>query len=184
MNAIRITIAAVALCALAACTGESGTPPAADTSTSLSTTPSEATPSESQATTTTTVALSTAQVAGVGTVLVEQNGRTVYLFTNDTGSKSTCTGTCASTWTPLTSDGRATTTGQANGTIGTAKGSDGEQQVTYDGHPLYLYSGDNGPGQANGQGIGGVWFAVTADGQPAKPTTTAATIGEPPEPVT
>jgi secreted repeat protein with Y-X4-D motif len=54
--------------------------------------------------------------------------------------------------------------------------------VTYDGHPLYLYSGDNEAGQANGQGIGGVWFAATADGKPAKPTTTAATISAPPEP--
>jgi predicted lipoprotein with Yx(FWY)xxD motif len=168
----------VALCALAACTGETGTPPGVDTSTSLSSTPSEATPSESQ-TTTISVALSTADVPGVGTVLVEQDGRTVYLFMNDTGSKSTCSGSCAATWPALTSDGRATTTGGANGTLGTTKSTDGGQQVTYDGHPLYLYSGDNGPGEANGQGIGGVWYAVTPDGKPAKTTTTAATVAAP-----
>ncbi len=116
--------------------------------------------------------LSTAKVSGVGSVLVSQDGRTVYLFMNDAGSKSTCTGSCTSTWSALTSDGRATTTGGANGSIGTTNGTDGGQQVTYDGHPLYLYSGDQ-PGQANGQGIGGVWFAVTAGGKPAKPATTA-----------
>jgi predicted lipoprotein with Yx(FWY)xxD motif len=181
MNAIRITIAALALCALAACTGETGTPAAADTSTSLSTTPSEATPSESQ--TTTSIAISTAKVPGVGTVLVDQNGRTLYLFTNDTGSKSTCSGGCATTWPALTSDGRATTAGNANGTVGTTNSSDGEQQVTYNGHPLYLYSGDKEAGQANGQGIGGVWFAVTANGKPAKPTTTAAAVATPPAPL-
>ncbi|MFL5790225.1 MAG: hypothetical protein ACJ76A_01865 [Actinomycetota bacterium] len=177
MNAIRITIAVVALCVLAACSGDTGTPPAADTSTSLSTTPSEATPSESQ--TSQSVVLSTTNVPGVGTVLVEQNGHTVYLYTKDTGSKSTCTGTCASTWPALTSDGRATTTGGANGTVGTTKTTGGEQQVTYDGHPLYLYSGDQQAGEATGQGMGGVWFAVTPDGKPANSTSTTAIVGEP-----
>lgn len=166
VNAIRLTIAALALLALAACTGsDTGTPPGVDTSTSLSTTPSEATPSHSQ-TTTTDVVLSTANVPGVGMVLVTEDGQTVYLYTNDVGSNSTCTGSCARTWPALTSDGLATTTGNANGTVGTTHGTNGGEQVTYDGHPLYLYNGDQ-PGQANGQGMGGVWFAVTADGKPA-----------------
>ena len=161
MNTIRMTIAVISLCVLAACSGDTGTPPAADSSTSLSTTPSEATPSESQ--TLQSVVLSTANVPGVGTVLVEQNGHTVYLYTKDTGSKSTCTGTCASTWPALISDGRATTTGGANGTVGTTKTTGGEQQVTYDGHPLYLYSGDHKRARRPVKG----W---AASGSPSRPT--------------
>jgi|1186.fasta_scaffold501000_2 predicted lipoprotein with Yx(FWY)xxD motif len=180
MKAIRITLVAVALCALAACSSDSGTPAAPDTSTSLSTTPSEATESSSIGASASesesesasggpvaTVSLHTAKVKGVGTVLVEEDGITVYLFTNDTGSTSTCTGSCAATWPPLITAGQPTAgKGADDGKLGTTT-SDGGEQVTYDGHPLYLYSGDKRTGQANGQGIGGVWFAVTADGNPA-----------------
>ena len=61
------------------------------------------------------------------------------------------------------------TSGDASGSmLGTGKGADGSTQVTYNGHPLYTYSGDSAAGQANGQGIGGVWFAVTATGTPAQ----------------
>jgi len=174
MNAIRITIAAVALCALAACTGETGTPPAVDTSLSLSAAPpSQATESSSvsasgsssvSASGSGTVKLDTAKVQGVGTVLVGQDGHTVYLFTNDTGSTSTCTGSCESTWPGVISAGQP----PASGAVDDSKvGTNAAGQVTYDGHPLYYYSGDTKAGQANGQGIGGIWFAVTPDGNPA-----------------
>jgi predicted lipoprotein with Yx(FWY)xxD motif len=177
MNAIRMTLVAVALCALVACSGDTGTPAAPDASTSLSTTPSEATESSSVSAsasgsvaaggTAATVTLRTAKVKGVGTVLVEGGGITVYLFTTDTGSTSTCTGSCADTWPPLITGGQPEAgSGADDGKLGTTSSSAGKQ-VTYDGHPLYLYSGDNGAGEANGQGIGGVWFAVTADGNPA-----------------
>ena len=182
MNAIRITLVALALCALVACSSDSGTPAAPDTSTSLSTTPSEATESSSidasasgsasasesaSGGSTATVSLRTAKVKGVGTVLVEEDGITVYLFTNDTGSTSTCTGSCAATWPPLTTAGQPTAgKGADDSKLGTTM-SDAGEQVTYDGHPLYLYSGDKRAGQATGQGIGDVWFAVTADGGPA-----------------
>lgn len=174
MRYLSMIVAAIAFCALAACTGESGTPAAPDTSTSLSTTPAfpgteSSTPSASSSGsedsgTRGSVSLDTSKVKGVGTVLVDQDGLTVYLFTNDTGSKSTCTGSCASTWPAVISDGQPSVSGGADdskiGTTGTA-------QVTYDGHPLYLYSGDKGAGEANGQGVGGVWFAVTPDGNAA-----------------
>ena len=172
MRYVRIVIVGVALCVLAACSGESGTPPAADTSSSLDTAPSEATvsssagatPSGSESGSPSSVGLDTAKVPGVGTVLVDQDGRTVYLFTNDTGSKSTCTGSCASTWPALVSDGQPSVNGGADdGKVGATNSG----QVTYNGHPLYYYSGDTKAGQANGQGIGGIWFAVTSDGNAA-----------------
>ena len=96
--------------------------------------------------------------------LVNQDGRTVYLFTNDTGSTSTCTGSCINTWPAVISGGEANVSGGADDSkVGTTNAG----QVTYDGHPLYYYSGDSGAGEANGQGIGGIWFAVTPDGNPA-----------------
>ena len=113
--------------------------------------------------------MGTADVGDLGTVLVDGNGMTLYLFESDTGTTSTCTGTCASTWPALTTSGSAMTSGDASGSmLGTGKGADGSTQVTYNGHPLYTYSGDSAAGQANGQGIGGVWFAVTATGTPAQ----------------
>ncbi len=112
--------------------------------------------------------VSTSAVGDLGTVLVDGNGRTLYLFKNDTGTTSTCTGSCAPTWPALSTDGTATAgTGVEAGKLGTTARDDGTTQVTYDGHPLYLYSGDTAPGDANGEGIGNVWYAVTADGAAA-----------------
>jgi predicted lipoprotein with Yx(FWY)xxD motif len=112
--------------------------------------------------------VSTAKVGDLGTVLVDGNGMTLYLFENDTGMSSTCTGTCASTWPALTTSGDAKATSGADASmLGTTTRDDGSTQVTYNGHPLYLYSGDTAAGQANGQGISNVWFAVTTQGTAA-----------------
>jgi predicted lipoprotein with Yx(FWY)xxD motif len=113
--------------------------------------------------------VATADVGDLGTVLVDGNGMTLYLFESDTGSSSTCTGTCAETWPALVTAGDATASGKASASmLGTTTRDDGSTQVTYDGHPLYLYSGDTAPGEANGQDVGDVWYAVTAQGTPAE----------------
>jgi predicted lipoprotein with Yx(FWY)xxD motif len=168
MKTLRLTLVALASAAvLAACSADTGTPAAVDTSSSLSTTPAEATPSTSQ-TTTIQAQISTANIPNVGTVLVEQNGRTLYMFMNDTGTKPTCTGACSANWPGLITTGPPQASGGADDSkLGTTKSPEGGQQVTYNGHPLYLYTGDKAQGDANGQGIGGVWFAVTPDGNPA-----------------
>ena len=112
--------------------------------------------------------VATADVGDLGTVLVDGDGMTLYLFESDTGSSSTCTGTCADTWPALVTSGDASASGKASASmLGTTTRDDGSTQVTYDGHPLYLYSGDAAPGDANGQDIGDVWYAVTAQGTPA-----------------
>jgi predicted lipoprotein with Yx(FWY)xxD motif len=104
----------------------------------------------------------------LGTILVDAQGYTLYLFKQDTGTTSTCTEGCASTWPAVTTDGDPIAgTGTDASLLGTSDRPDGGTQVTYDGHPLYRYSGDSAPGDTNGQGIGDVWFAVTADGTPA-----------------
>ena len=104
-------------------------------------------------------------VNGVGTVLVSTSGLTLYHLTTETNGTISCTGSCASTWPPFTLPaGQSSATGGSGvgGTFGTIKRPDGTVQVTYNGMPLYTYSGDTGPGQANGQGIQGVWYAVTS----------------------
>jgi len=113
----------------------------------------------------------TASVGDLGTVLVDGTGRTLYLFENDTSSSSTCTGSCATTWPALPTSGSPTAAGKATTSmLATTTRDDGTTQVTYNGHPLYLYSGDTAPGDANGESIGGIWFAVTTQGTPAEPS--------------
>ena len=110
----------------------------------------------------------TATVGSLGTVLVDSQGRTLYLFQKDSGTKSTCFGACASAWPPLRATGKPTAGGGANASmLGTTPRSDGKPQVTYNGHPLYLFAGDQKPGDANGQGtnaFGALWYVVSPAG--------------------
>ena len=105
---------------------------------------------------------------GLGNILVNSQGHTLYLLTADTGKKSTCSGACAAAWPPLRANGKPTVGRGANSALlGTTPRSDGNPQVTYNGHPVYLYQGDKNPGDTNGQGVdafGGPWYALTPDG--------------------
>jgi predicted lipoprotein with Yx(FWY)xxD motif len=104
-----------------------------------------------------------------GTFLVDAKGRTLYLWAADKGSASTCSGACAQAWPPLTTTGKPEAgSGAMAALLGTTKRSDGALEVTYAGHPLYYFSGDAKPGQANGQGseaFGAYWWVVTPDGK-------------------
>jgi predicted lipoprotein with Yx(FWY)xxD motif len=103
----------------------------------------------------------------LGDILVDADGRTLYAFTKDKGDQSVCSGECASNWPPLTGTATAGTGVQAE-LLSTAMQANGDSQVTYDGRPLYYFAGDAKPGDTNGQGVGNVWFAVTADGELVK----------------
>jgi predicted lipoprotein with Yx(FWY)xxD motif len=107
----------------------------------------------------------------LGNILVDSKGLTLYTFQNDTGSMSTCTGSCAQFWPPLTASGQPSAgSGVSSGMLGTTKRSDGSTQVTFAGHPLYTYSQDSSPGQTTGNGInssGGIWNAVQPSGAKA-----------------
>jgi predicted lipoprotein with Yx(FWY)xxD motif len=107
-------------------------------------------------------------VSSLGMVLVDSRGFTLYHLTGETPSDIMCTGSCAQTWPPLKAPGSPAAGSGATGKLGTVKRPDGITQVTYDGLVLYTYSGDSGPGQSNGEGVQGVWFAVTPAGQSAK----------------
>ena len=105
---------------------------------------------------------------GLGKILVDSQGRTLYLFEKDSSGKSACSGGCAAAWPPLRASGKPTAGGGATSSlIGTTPRSDGKPQVTYNGHPLYGYQGDSNAGDTNGQGIsafGGAWYVLSATG--------------------
>ena len=106
--------------------------------------------------------------SSLGKILVDSNGRTVYLFKKDTGPKSTCSGTCAVDWPPVTTTGKPIAgTGLTASMVGTTTRSDGSKQVTYNGHPLYLYIGDQKSGDTNGQNVnsfGAEWYVLSPAG--------------------
>ena len=133
---------------------------------------SSATPST--ATAATTIGLATD--ASLGQILVDPQGMTLYRNTKEKGTTIVCSGSCATTWPPVTVSAGSTPYGPAGlpGALGTVTRPDGAVQVTYKSWPLYRFAKDTKPGDANGQGVGGVWFAVSATG-PADGTPTATT---------
>jgi predicted lipoprotein with Yx(FWY)xxD motif len=113
-------------------------------------------------------AIGLSDVSGLGKVLVDSKGRTVYLFEKDTGPKSTCFGACAGAWPPVTVTGMPSAgPGVMQSMLGTTKRPEGTMQVTYNGHPLYRYQGDRKPGDAAGQnvdGFGAEWYVISPAG--------------------
>ena len=102
---------------------------------------------------------------GLGEVLVDAKGRTLYVFTKDKGDQSVCSGKCAAAWPALTVTGAATAgTGVQASLLSTSKQANGSTQVTYGGKPLYYFAGDTAAGDTKGQGLNGVWFVVRGDG--------------------
>ena len=153
-------LAAVALVIAACGSSSSSSPPASSAA------PASSAPAASGS------ALKTASVGGV-TVLTNAKGFTLYWFVPDTPTKSNCNGSCATFWPPV--KGPATAGTGVTGTLGTITRADGSTQATYNGHPLYTYSGDTAPGQNKGNGLnasGGVWHEVTVSG--AAPATSSS----------
>ena len=109
----------------------------------------------------------------LGQTLVDSQGRTLYLFEADMAGKSNCDGACASAWPPYLSDGVPKAgTGVTGGLLGTSPRGDGGAQVTYRGHPLYYYAGDNAPGDTAGQGLdqfGARWYVLAPTGNEITP---------------
>lgn len=127
--------------------------------------------------------VSAAPAGALGTVLVDHSGLTLYRFSPDGTGKSTCTGACAMIWPPLTvpTPRVAAGSGITASELGTITRPDGTLQVTFNGMPLYRFSGDKKAGDTTGQGVAGEWFAVPAAAS-AAPTTTSppATSSVPP----
>jgi predicted lipoprotein with Yx(FWY)xxD motif len=121
------------------------------------------------------VTISAKSVPGVGTVLVNGQGQTLYMLTSEKGGKITCTQAngCTQAWpeTLLANGAAAATAGSGvqSSLLGTVKDASGNLEVTYNHWPLYTFSGDSGPGVAKGQGLtsfGGTWYVLSGSGNP------------------
>jgi predicted lipoprotein with Yx(FWY)xxD motif len=118
-----------------------------------------------------------------GTYLAGPNGHALYLWVADSGGKSSCSGACAAAWPPLVTKGSpAAGSGVTASDLGTITRSDGREQVTYKGHPLYYFAGDTSAGKTTGQGTNGFgakWWLVAPSGTAitASATSSAASGG-------
>jgi predicted lipoprotein with Yx(FWY)xxD motif len=104
-------------------------------------------------------------------IVVNQSGRTLYHLTSEKGKKFVCTGQCATVWPPLTvprGSKPVAGPGITKSKLGTIKRPDGRIQVTYAGLTLYRYSGDSKAGQADGEGIQNIWYAISPSGKLVK----------------
>ena len=112
-------------------------------------------------------AVVTTRKTKLGTILVNGQGRSLYLFEKDKGTASTCYGACASVWPPLTTGANAKASGLRGARLGTTRRKDGKTEVTVAGHPLYTYAGDQRAGDVKGQGLdqfGAEWYVLGANG--------------------
>ena len=108
-------------------------------------------------------------LTGLGRVVVDRNGRTLYLFEKDKRGMSACSGACAAVWPPLLTRVKPVAVGGAKGSLlGVIRRANGSKQVTYTGHPLYRYVLDTARGQTRGEGsheFGAGWDALTPAGK-------------------
>ena len=125
--------------------------------------------------------VSLANEGNLGKILVDSKGHTLYLFQKDSGTTSACTGACASAWPPLRASGKPVVgAGLSASQVGTTARSDGKPQVTYNGHPLYLFQGDKSPGDTTGQGsaaFGAPWYALSSSGDAVTKTSSPSSGG-------
>ena len=110
--------------------------------------------------------LATADVGDLGKVIVDGNGRTVYVFDKDVSGKSNCEGDCLAKWPVVPAgDGTPQLDGIDASLVTTVTRSDGSKQLAVGGLPVYLFASDTKAGDAKGQAVGGVWWVVGADGK-------------------
>ncbi|RDG35123.1 SCO0930 family lipoprotein [Streptomyces corynorhini] len=113
--------------------------------------------------------LAVATNAKLGKVLTDGEGFTLYRFDKDTASppKSNCEGDCEKAWPVVTADNAKAAAGTDAQLLGEVTRADGTKQLTVDGWPMYRYAKDAAAGDANGEGVGGTWFASAPDGKKA-----------------
>ena len=140
------------------------------------------TPPKSRTKGSTTVELNATENDRIGTYVADGAGRTLYRFDNDSAKppKSTCNGDCATAWPPLLikSPGKIFPNGVDPKTVGYVERADGTCQVTINGWPVYYFVADAKPGDLNGQGLNGKWFAIAPTGGKTKPIPGGITGGK------
>ncbi|WP_407552832.1 SCO0930 family lipoprotein [Streptomyces sp. Pv4-95] len=109
------------------------------------------------------------QADALGPIVTDAKGMTLYRFDKDTPKppKSNCSGSCATTWPPVPADGAEAPAGIDKSALGSVARADGTKQLTIGGWPAYRYAKDTKAGDTKGQGVGGTWNALAADGKKA-----------------
>lgn len=163
---VEMTATAAAVPTIAAATPTTGSSPTVKMTAVPTTVPTPTAPAVIKSTKNSTL----------GTILVDSKGMTLYYFLKGTPDASNCSGNCAALWLPFLTNGTPATTDTAvTGALGVFTRTDGSQQVTYAGSPLYYYSGDKAAGDTNGQGVNSLWYAAPAAGIPTPMATSAST---------
>jgi predicted lipoprotein with Yx(FWY)xxD motif len=123
---------------------------------------------QSSSTTSSSSTVTTYNDPQYGKILTSGSGVTYYIFTKDTRNHSNCTGACAKAWPPVYGSSFTAAGGVSKSLIGTTMRASGKSQLTYDGHPLYTFSGDSGPHMVSGEGVngfGGYWYVISPSGK-------------------
>lgn len=144
----------------------SASEPAASASASASPAASASASASSAASASTGEVMVTTAESSLGQILVDGEGKTLYMFTPDEGGTPTCYDDCATAWPPLTTDGTPTAGPGVTATLTTVDRTDGTKQVKAGEYPLYYFASDTAAGDTTGQGVGGKWFVVGPDGEP------------------
>jgi predicted lipoprotein with Yx(FWY)xxD motif len=171
LGILLIMVMALAACAPAATEAPTTTPPTEEPAAETATAEEPAETATVGVPVTGAATVEVSESADFGSILVDGEGMSLYVFMADTQDSGTsaCTGDCAAEWPPLMTDGDPVVGAGVDGTLlGTITRDDGSLQVTYNGWPLYLFAGDAAPGDTNGQGIdefGGLWFLVSPAGE-------------------
>jgi predicted lipoprotein with Yx(FWY)xxD motif len=157
----------LAVVALAACTSPGASPsvaaPTATPTPAATASPDESSPAAGSAT------VMVADNADHGQILVDGEGRTLYLFMPDEAGTPTCYDDCAIAWPPLLAEGEITVgEGLDDSAFSTAARTDGGDQVKIGSWPLYHFANDAAPGDTNGQGLNNVWYVVSPAGEAIK----------------
>jgi len=166
----------LSLIVLAACSGTGATaspsaaaptdPPAASPTAAMSEPPAATASPASEPPPATGDELVAVADSSLGEILVDGEGRTLYLFTNDTAGEPTCYDQCEDNWPPLLADGEVTVGSDLDsGAFSTVARTDGTMQVRIGDWPLYYFAGDSAAGDTNGQGVGDVWYVVDPSGE-------------------
>lgn len=168
MRTTRNALVGVLLLTLSACSSGGTSDDGATTEPPQSTGTPTSEPSGSPTAAGSDVSVQVASTA-LGDVLVDAAGMTLYMYDPDKQGASTCYSACATAWPPLVVDGQPTVgTGADDSKVATVQRDDGTTQVTYGKWPVYYFAKDAAPGDTTGQGVGGVWWALTADGEPIR----------------
>ena len=162
----RLIALAIGLTAVIAACSSSGatTAPSAAAAAPSAAAPSAAAPSAAPATGATVVLADSA----LGKILTDPSGKTLYMFMKDEGGTPSCYKDCATNWPAYTVTGSASAGDGVTAAVATVARTDGGNQVKAGEYPLYFFAADKAAGDTNGQGVGGIWYVVGADGEPIK----------------